>query len=443
MATSKFALPRRTFLRGAGVTLGLPLFDAMLNGNGTALAAGAPLPKRIGVFFWGGGNRPTLWRPAGTGPDWALSEELAPLAKVKEYVSVLSGLEAKGLARGHHEGRASSLTGGYSSLPAENGAYGSPAGPSMDQVAARAWTGKTPFSSVEIGIAHIGTGPGGRVAGATAWRGPGKSWIPAEFSPRGLFNRLFAFNSPQGTRQIGMQKGILDLVTKDAGALRARLGSRDRARLDGHLDGFRDLERTLDFGSVTCKVPAAAPVDSPDGAQEPLEERNRQMADILAMALACDLTRSFTFQFSAMQAATMYWQIGMTQSHHQLTHDDRGANYQYENIHKVTIFIMQQFAYLLERLKATPDGAGNLLDSSCVYATSEHSNASMHSLSDMPVLLCGRAGGTLKGGVHHVAQKDILAKAHLTCMRSVGLNVPSYGTDANLVTDDFLSALRA
>ncbi len=442
MATSKFALPRRTFLRGAGVTLGLPLFDAMLNGNGTALAAGAPLPKRIGVFFWGLGNRPNQWRPAGTGPDWALSEELAPLANVKEYVSVLSGLSAKGLVNGHHEGRGVSLTGGYSAVPAENSAYGSPGGPSMDQVAARAWTGKTPFSSVEIGISR--TGPSGITVGTTAWRGPGKSWIPAEFSPRGLFNRLFAFKSPEGTRQIGMQKGILDLVTKDAGALRSRLGSRDRARLDGHLDGFRDLERTLDFGSVTCKVPAAAPVDSADSlAREPLEERNKQMADILAMALACDLTRSFTFQFSCMQSSTVYWQIGMTQGHHQLTHDDRGANFQYDNVHKVTVFIMQQFAYLLERLKATPDGAGNLLDNSCVYATSEHSNASTHSLAEMPVLLCGRAGGSLKGGVHHVAQKDILAKAHLTCMRAVGLNVPSYGNDANLVTDDFLSALRA
>ncbi len=441
MAVSKFALPRRTFLRGVGGTLGLPILDAMLNGNGTALAAGAPLPKRLGVFFWGLGNRPLQWRPAGTGPDWALSEELAPLANVKSYVSVVSGLEIKGYAKGHHEGRAGSLTGGYSPMPAENGAYGSPAGPSIDQIAARAWTGKTPFSSVEIGISE--SGPGRKVVGSTAWRGPGRSYIPAEFSPRGLFNRLFAFKSPDGAKQLGMKKGILDLVTKDAAALRPRLGSKDRARLDGHLDGFRDLERSLDFSGVQCNVSVAAPTDSTGIlTKEPLEERNKQMADILAMALSCDLTRSFTYQWSNMQAYTIYWQLGINDNHHTLTHDDRGTNFQFENVNKVTIFIMTQFAYLLERLKATPEGAGNLLDNSCIYATSEHGNASSHSLTEIPALICGKAGGALKAGVHYVSPKESTAKALLTCMRAVGLTVPSYGSDNNTVTDD-IGALRA
>ncbi len=448
MAISRFAVDRRTLLRGAvgGVSaaLALPPLDAMFNGNGNALAAGAPIPKRLGVFFWGNGVRPNYWLPKTQGPNWELTEELAPFANVKPYVSVVSGLEVKHRGAGHHVGRASALTGAYD---VNRGLYGSVDGPSIDQIAAKAWQGMTQFSSLELGVSLTAKG-GGRSRGQTAWSGPNVA-LPCEYVPKNLYTRLFGVTAPdQAARDEAMRRGILNLVSKDAATLSARLGATDKQRLEAHLDGLRAIERTLDFrGKTTCAPPAAPTVLMDTLSKEPLDERNKMMADLLAIALSCDMTRAFTYQYTGMQADTIFWQVGATEGDHVMTHDDRGLATklapQLENVHKVVVYIMKHFAYLLEKLKSIPEGSGNLLDGCCIYATSEVNDGTNHSIADMPVLIAGRAGGALKSGIHYRSpSKENMTRALLTCMRAVGLGVDGFGAGAGRDTVS-LTALMA
>jgi hypothetical protein len=443
----RFALDRRTLLRGAasGVTaaLALPPLDAMYNGNGSALAAGVAIPKRLGVFFWGNGVRPNKWLPKTVGTAWEMTEELEPFANVRSHLSVVSGLDIKHRGAGHHVGRASMLTGAYD---AAKGLYGQVDGPSIDQVAAKAWQGQTPFASLEIGISMTSKA-GGRTRSGTAWSAPNIS-LPCEFVPKNLFMRLFGATAPdQEAREQAMRRGILDLVTKDATALRARLGAADKQRLDAHLDGIRAIERALNFRKSGCAAPPAPDVLVDTLSKEPLDERNKLLADILATALSCDLSRAFSYQYTGMQADTIFWQVGATEGDHVMTHDDRGLATvlapQYENVHKVVVFIMKHFAYFLERLKGIPEGAGNLLDNCCIYATSEVNDGTAHSTSDMPVLIAGHAGGALKSGIHYRSTtKENATRALLTCMRAVGLAVDAFGTGVGRETAS-LSGLMA
>jgi hypothetical protein len=445
----RFALPRRTLLRGAAggaaVTLALPPLEAMFDANGTAYAAdGKPIPRRLGVWFWGNGVRPRQWLPRSEGADWIPSDELAPLAPIKEYVSVVSGTGVKLDGTVHHVGRAGMLCGAYNPSA---GTYGSPDGPSIDQVAAQAWRGKTAFPSLTIGVSMRAKGGVGavRARGGSSWAGPGQS-LPAEYSPSALWKRLFANalpseGDPERAKALAFRKSIIDLVAADARDLQARLGAEDRRRVDHHLAGLRSIESALALPPpTTCAPPKTAPADpAVDLGHELLAERNKLLADLLATALACDLTRAFSYEYMGMQADTIFWQVGATEGCHVMTHDDRGLDTklapQYEKIHGVVLFLMGELRYLLQKLKSIPEGAGNLLDSCCILATSDVNDGTAHSKSDMPILVAGRAGG-LRSGVHYRSKSgESASKVLLTCLRAAGVEAPSFGKGAGLATE--------
>jgi hypothetical protein len=226
-----------------------------------------------------------------------------------------------------------------------------------------------------------------------------------------------------------MRKSILDTVLEDLTALNQRVGSADRARLDQHAESIRAIERRLSTdgapSAVSC-ADAKAPTDPlASNGKEPIEERMQAMGDLLALAMSCDLSRVFSIQFSGSAGGPVFWQVGADRSHHDISHD--GASSQ-ALMEAITVFTMKQFAGLLTKFRDTPDGAGNLLDSMALLATSDHSDGAAHTVNDYPVLIAGRAGGALvHPGVHYASTGEHTNKVLLTILRAVGVQLPEIG----------------
>ncbi|MEN9580218.1 MAG: hypothetical protein RJA70_3227 [Pseudomonadota bacterium] len=438
-------LPRRTVLRGAlfgsAVAVGLPLLSPMLNNNGTALAQGGALPRRLGVFFFGNGRGQVAerWTPALTGPLWELSPQLQPLANVKEYLNVVSNSQVLVQSlREHHRGAVAMLSGAeYIAHDPGNAGYGSTfSTQSIDQLAADAAAGQTPFRSLEVRISDkIARGEGTAVA-ELSHNGP-HNFNPSESNPAVIYERLFAAQSSQDstrTHLLGkLRTSVLDAVRQDISDLHRRVGYADRARLDQHFENIRGLDRRIDrlANALACRQ-TPIPQDFPaDGAREPLEERTRAMAELISVALSCDLMRSFTFQYTGSVGSTVFWQAGSTEGHHSLSHAGSAAQ---DEIDRATVVAMEHFAILLEALRSSPEGDGNLLDSSAILCTSDCSNGQTHSVEDMPIVVAGRGSGALKyPGVHYRADGNNTSEVLLSLLRATGLKLATFGSGGGFV----------
>jgi hypothetical protein len=457
-------MQRRTFLRGTAasgltVCLGLPLLEAMLDSHGTALAQGTPLAKRFGVFFWGNGRGVDegRWRPSGSGAGWTPSALLDPLKDVKDYVSVVSGMTARmpDSPQGHHNGSAGILSGyDFIAQDASNAPYRSTfSRPSIDQLVAASMGTQVAFKSLEIGISRSVIDGEGTTIQYISHNGP-DSPNPPEINPRALFDRVFAgFTAPPptGTPGVGdvlrkLKKSVLDTVLGDLAALNKRVGKADRARLDQHAEAIRAIERRLGNDGtggpspLQCTDPTAPGEFEGEWGQEPLEERMGAMGDLLTLALSCDLTRSFSIQFSGSAAGPVFWQVGADRTHHDLSHDGEDAQ---DIIEACTIFTMQQLAGLLAKFRDTPDGTGNLLDSLGLIATSDCSDGAAHSVNDYPIVIAGRAGGALvHPGIHLEAEREHTNRVLLTLLRAVGVSVAELG-DEDAHQTEGLAALEA
>jgi hypothetical protein len=416
----------------------------MFNVHGTALAAGGAIPKRFGIYWWGNGVRLSQWTPDSEGPDWRPKEELAPLAGVKDYVTVLTGLGCPIKAgTAHHAGRAQVLTG----TDQRRSEYGASLLPSIDQVVAKQWDKLARFRSIELLVSRRGFENSG-ARGEVSQTGAG-GFSPGESSPSLLFDRLFGGAtalpvSPDDAKKvIAARQSVLDGVKADLGRLTARVGAADKQRLTQHLDGIRALEVQIQKTTVggVCGKPARPGAFSQDRGHEDLEEVAHAMADLMALALACDITRVFTFEFSQMQSDTVFWQAGLNEGLHTVTH--RSGPVAADQCHKTVVFGMKQLAYFAEKLKATREGAGNLLDSLCLYGTSEIAEGNSHSLSDMPMLVIGRGGGGLKSGQHYRSKtKESTNKVLLSMLKALGVPQTEVGLGPTL-TSETLPALLA
>jgi hypothetical protein len=447
-------LHRRSLLRGGlsglGVSLALPPLEAMLNSHGTAHADGSALPKRFAIFYWGNGMRPEKWMPTGTGATWTPGDAHQPLLPFKDYLSIATGMEVKYNGSAHHTGRAGILSGTYDR---GKGTYGSATLPSADTLVADAWKGRAAFDYLNIGISMRGKGGNGArgTSGSASFDGAFKL-RRNEYSPSALYKRIFQNvtptppggqpEDPERARQLLTRKSIIDLVSGDARALQMRLGTSDRTRIDGHLEALRSLERGLNVVvGGGCSTARTAPLDPPvDLGKEKLTERTTVMSEILALAWACDLTRVVMMEYSVMQADTVFWQVGATEGCHVVTHDDRGLATKLapqKELHgKIVKFTMGELAILAGKLKGTTEGAGNLLDSSLVLATSEISDGTAHDYDKFPLLFLGRAGGAFRSGVHYAApNKENASKAMLSVLRALDPKFTSFGAGPGLATE--------
>ncbi|MCB9535583.1 MAG: DUF1552 domain-containing protein [Myxococcales bacterium] len=439
-------LTRRTVLRGllggAAVTIALPPLEALM-GRGRAHAAEG-FPKRFGIFYWGNGILPDRWNPIGqgSGDDWQLNTQMAPLANVKDHLTVVSGTKVKtGNPIAHTSGPGGFLTG--HPLILRGGESHTYAAPSIDQVMAQSIGGDTRFRSLEVGVQ-----PDAR---PISYNGP-DSTNPPEVNPAAFFERLFGggFRAPGEDSEpdptLALRRSVLDSVIADGEALKKRLGATDKVRLDQHLDGIRDLEKRIArLAEDPPRLDACARPEMPTGdyplveGRPPMSEISRAMADLMVMALACDQTRVFTFAFSTPVNNTLY--EGAEAGHHKLTHDEPGDQPQVDMI--LTQHIMPEFAYLLERLKAVDEGGDTLLDHSVVLGMTDCSFGRTHSIEDFPIVLAGSCSGALKTGLHYrspTAENSV--HVSLSLLRAMGVRAAEFGAEDGLVKDG-LSAIEA
>lgn len=431
---------RRTLLKGilggSIVTLGLPALEIFLDEHGTALAedgAGGEsgFPRRFGLFFWGNGILPDRWVPTGVGREWSPSDELAPLAHLKDQVTVVSGTRL-GVpnSRPHFAGLAGILSG----APIQD-AYGQDTFllPSIDQIIARGLGDLTRFGSLEFGAAP---------QSGVSFNGP-NSKNPPETSPRALFERVFGGGfqlpgeDPIVDPRLALRRSVLDAVAGDIARLERRVGARDKQRLAQHLEGVRSIERRLlrleedPPNLAACGLPARPLDEYPDIEGRPqLQEKNRAFAEIAAMALACDQTRVFSNCFSYPVTNILF--RGAPAGHHQLTHDEPDPQ---PEVHKIVLQCVEAYAAQVEALAAIEEGAGTLLDSCAILGTSDVSLGKTHALDEFPILIAGGAGGRLRRGIHYRSGGENASRAMLSIIRAVGVNAPSYGAEGGYVTE--------
>ncbi len=438
-------LSRRTLLRGllggAVVAIGLPPLERFLNANGTAYAAGGDdgFPRRFGLFFWGNGNLPVRWTPTGTGATWQLSDQLAPLAAVKNKVTVVSGTKL-GVpnSQPHGAGAAGVLSGIPLVLTGNNATFG---GPSIDQIIANVIGTDTRFRSLEFGAAPDS---------GYSYNGP-NSVNPPEPSPIALFQRIFGdgFTMPGDKPKIdptlGLRQSVLDAVSADITRLQLDVGAADKQRLDAHFEGVRELEKRLVLLQSSppkldaCKVPTTPLADYPDIEGRPqLQLKNQVFSEMMAYALACDQTRVFSNWFTHPVNNILFQNA--TTGHHELTHNEPDPQPQ---VHAITLQIVQALATQIAALDAVQEGAGTLLDHMLLLGTSETSLGKTHSMEEIPLVLAGGAGGKLKVGLHYRSEGgENTSKVMLSICRACGADLPAFGAEGGEAKDG-LTAIEA
>ena len=426
----------RGILGGGAVTLGLPLLDAFLDNSGTAFAAtlgGGRLPVRFGTWFWGCGMIPDRWQPKSMGADYDLPLQLAPIAAVKQHVSVLTGFDVMLDGKGnlpHLSGNTAVRTG----APADD--WLAIRAPTLDVLIGDAIGGGSFFRSLDLSA-------DGNARTSYSFR-DGRSMNAATPSPVEFYRKIFGpdFNDPNKADfkpdpRIMVRRSVLSGVTEQRRALEANLGATDKARLDQYFTSVREMEGKLALQlqkpppAEACVVPAEAPAMSGDITDVQQRKINHKlMAQMLAMALACNQTRVFNMNFST--AASDLRQAGQTTGYHQNTHEemiDRAIGYQ-PTVDFFATRSMEAWADFVSALAAIKEGDGTLLDNTLVFAHSDVSYAKNHDVLGIPVMLAGRAGGKVKSGIHVHGNGESISRVGLTLQQVMGISVDSWGMDA-------------
>ena len=436
----KSRLTRRSVLRGliggTAVSVGLPMLDLFLNTNGTALASGAPLPTRFGTYFWGLGltDTPTggtRWVPTKVGAGYEIMPELESLAAVKDKVSVFSGFRVIGDGRAnlvHWSGHASILSG---IAPASASRFD---GPSFDTKVADAIGTGTRFKSIDVD-ASISRQP---VSYSTR---TGSTFASPDVTPLALYTRLFGpdFQDPNSDNwkpdpSIMLRQSVLSAVTEERKGLMKGLGKDDQVKLDQYFSSVRDMENQLAVQlqrpekCEACVVPSAPKEGQRGASVELVNENTKTLARLLAMGLACNQSRVFTFVHTSGASET--YMAGQSKIYHQITHDeptDAKLGYQPETS-KLASQVMQGLGAFLTELDAIKEGDGTLLDNSLIMAFSDTGYAKIHSIENIPMLLAGRAGGRHKAGQHIAGNGDSVTRVSLTAMQLAGASVGEFGS---------------
>lgn len=420
----------RGVMAGSAFAVGLPWLES------TARAADG-FPKRFVVWVWGNGNRPERWTPAAQGIDYELSDELMPLAPLKDKISVVTGLSVLYPNNvPHWSGIGGLLTGAEVGGNDEDWLVNAI---SLDQQVANAIGGDTIYRSLQVGVS---------TSNVFSWNGP-NAQNPGEVDPLTLYNRLFGptFVEP-GTQGIvdpslGFRRSALDAVLGDLQSLQGKVSAADRIRLDQHTTGIRELEGRLarlqqDPPSYeACTRPPEPASVFPDVDNRPqLVARHAAQAELIAMALACDQTRVVTVQWSEPVDNVLYPRA--TDGHHNQTHNEPGGQ---PEVHDITVQIMEAFSGFLQTLDAVPEGEGTLLDHSLVLGCTDVSEGRTHSLDEMPVVLAGSACGALRTGQHVRYTRKNSNALGLSLLRAMDVQTSSYGT-ADYVDFDGLAELE-
>ena len=407
MQIRKMHLPRRTFLRGLGTAVALPLLDAMVP-SFTALAKTAATPqKRFGAVYIPHGAIMERYTPAKAGTGFDFTPILKPLQPFKDNLIVVSNLDRPGIDDSHATASAAWLSGAIAKKTEGQDFH---LGQTVDQVLARQIGGDTPFPSLEVATENLDGYVGGCSPGYACAYMNTISWssettpVPMEINPRVVFERLFGRPGTQAQRvaRARQDASILDSVTEDLGDLESGLGPRDRVRLDEYLENIREIEQRIQRTEQRNSTETAISLDAPIGVPESYQEHVSLMFDLMAVAWEADLTRVASFMMAREASMKTYPEIGITEPHHTISHHREKPDVKMAHA-TLNAYHMSLFAKFIGKLKATPDGDGTLLDHSMVFYGSGMSNANVHGPYPLPLVVLGGWQGK---GYRHIVTKE-------------------------------------
>ena len=443
MILTKKSLPRRTFLRGAGAALSLPLLDAMVPAMTAQAATPArPLP-RLGFVYMPMGSDIARWTPRSENDLSELSPSLASLASVRDHVTAISNLELKNAYPGTHATSNAAFLSAAKAKWTESTDYH--LGTTVDQVAAKQIGQETRLPSLELSmdlISMVGQCDNGFACvyqNNLSWSSP-TTPLPSEAHPRVVFERLFGEGGSVEDRRAALREraSLLDWVRDDISRLQNQLGPSDRGKVNEYLDTVREVERRIQKAEAETADNILPDLDRPVGVPAAYADHARLMFDLQVLAFQGDVTRVTTFQLARETSNRTYPEIGVSDPHHPLTHHG-GDVEKIAKVAKINAFHVSLFAYFLEKLKATRDGDGTLLDHSLFLYGSGMGNPNVHDHVNLPILVAGGAAGKLKGGRHiKYAKPKPLANLHLTLLEKVGVRLDSFA-DSQGKVDELLS----
>ncbi len=436
MIITKKHLSRRTFLRGAfGATIALPMLDAMAPALTAQSRTSAAVPFRFGTVYLPCGIYPDTWHPDAAGSGFAFKPVMQPLEKYRSQLVTISNMTAP-WGESVHVGASSAFLNGVGPL-ADRDATGDMFGKirskkTLDQYIADLVAGDTPLRSIEVGTEDMGTAVGAcdgfpcAFFNTLAWRDD-SSPLPVAINPRVTFERMFgeAGGSDQRSARLKERQSLLDSVSGETNRLRSKLGAPDRAILDEYLSNIRDVEQQLDRMEKRLGTITGVP-DAPVGLPEAFDDHLSITYNLMHLAFQGDMSRVFTFMLGHEPTDRSYPHLGIPETHHSVSHHGNDAE-KMAKYAKIGTYHMVKLAEFLEKLQATPDGEGNLLDHSLIYFGSGMSNGNAHDRSTPPAVLLGGLHGRLKGDRHIVAKKDPTANLLLAIAHLYGAEIEKFG----------------
>jgi hypothetical protein len=446
MIVLKKALPRRTFLRGAGTALALPLLDAMVPSL-TALADTPAAPaklRRLGFVYMPMGCDVSRWTPPNTGKLAELSPTLSPLAPVKDKIAIVSNLELRNAYPGTHATSNASFLSAAKAKRTESTDYH--LGTTVDQIAAQQIGRETQLTSLELSMdlmSVVGQCDNGYACvyqNNLSWSSP-TTPLPAEAHPRLVFENLFG-EEGGGDRRAALKKraSLLDSVSDELVRLQKSLGPGDRERVNQYLESVRDVERRIQKAEASAQENPVTDRDRPTGVPASYADHARLMFDLQLLALQGDITRVVTFQLARETSNRTYPEIGINESHHPLTHHGNDPE-KIAKVAKINRFHVSLFAEFLQKLAATREGSGTLLDHALYLYGSGMGNPNVHDHVNLPIIVAGGAAGNMQGGRHlRYAEPTPLANLHLTLLDKVGVRLDSFA-DSNGKMDELFQPL--
>ena len=431
MILTQKALPRRTFLRTVGATMALPMLDAMVPAATAASKTPLGQAKRLGFVFMPMGCDESRWTPGSEGDLSLLSPILQSLEPVKDQLSVLTNMELANAYPGSHATSNSSFLSAAKARHTEGNDYY--LGTTVDQVAAKQLGLHTQLPSLELSmdlmqtVGQCDNGYACVYQNNLSWSTP-TTPLPAEAHPRMVFESLFGDGGSAKERQAALKEraSLLDAFRQDVARLKRDLGAADRARMDDYLETIREVERRIQQAEASVGDHPLPDLDRPIGVPAAYADHARLMFDLQCLAYQGDVTRVITFQLARETSNRTYPEIGVPDPHHPLSHHGNDPD-KIARMAKINQFHVSLFSEYVQKLKATPDGDGSLLDSTLLLYGSGIGNPNIHDHTNLPTLVAGGAATGMRGHRHiRYHQPTPLANLHLSLLDRVGVRLDAF-----------------
>ena len=444
MYVTRKHLERRTFLKGLGVAVGLPMLDAMMPAFATASKLPSA-PVRTAFVYVPNGVVMDHWTPAETGKAFTFQRTLKPLEAFRDQTLVISGLmdnnaNALGDGGGDHARAASSFL--TASHPKKTGGSDIHVGISVDQAIARAIGSETRLPSLELGlddsrvVGHCDSGYSCAYTNSISWATP-TTPLPPEANPRAIFERLFgdvdtSLDAATRARRERYRKSLLDMARDETQKLSGTLGASDRHKVDEYLDSIREIERRIEKAETDGRN-IAPTIDKPAGIPALYSEHAKLLFDLQFVAFQSDLTRVTTMVMGREGSVRTYDEIGVSDPHHPLSHH-RNMPDALEKLTQINTFHIDLFSQFIAKLKAAKDGDGTLLDRSMIVYGCGIADSNRHTHEKLPVVVVGGANGTINTGQHVVLPKDTpVANLFLATMSRHGVKHDGFGDSTGML----------